>query len=176
MQSWPVKPLLVTMLLFAAGGVRASSLLELLNEASPQPQSTVVLRQIERKSPPQTAPSQPLLSYPAPSFSQAQAAELLRLSPSMIGIGTPLPALHPEAGEITSAIPRGQHRMPQMIRGGETGTVPPRQVSAPRPSQPEAAAPKERRPQARPEPEPENTAAVEPPAPPPVGEPVGHPE
>ncbi|WP_404933440.1 hypothetical protein [Nitratireductor sp. L15S-10] len=178
MQPWLVKPLLVIMLLVLAGGTHATSLLQLTGEASQHQTSTVTLHEYEQQNPAPPALLEVPLSYPAPSLNPSLSAEKLRLSPSILGIGTALPDMHPEAGETTSAIPHAARRMPQIIRGGETATTPPRQATAPQPTPAEPAAQTEHKPASRPKPEPESTAAAKPPAsaPPPSGGPVGQPE
>ncbi|WP_295814649.1 hypothetical protein [uncultured Nitratireductor sp.] len=177
MQPRLLKPLLVAMLLVAAGGGHASSLLELEADAPQSAQSTVVLEEFERKPTREAGPHEPPLAYPAPSFSRVREAEVLRLSPSMVGIGTPLPSLHSASRETTSAISRHPQRLPQVIRGGETGVAAPRQEMAPRQSQSVAAAPSKRKSETRPRPGPQSPAAAQPPpAPQPSGLPVGRPE
>ncbi|MCC5778304.1 hypothetical protein H7H48_04525 [Nitratireductor sp. B36] len=179
MQSWPIKPLLVSMLLVLAGGTKATSLLELTGRSAEHPTSTVTLEEFQRKTPDRPVLLEAPLSYPAPSLGPSFSAEKLRLSPSIVGIGTALPDMHPEAGETTSAIPHAPRRMPQIIRGGETGSAPPREVAAPyQATSPEPVSRPDRKPASRPHPENESSAAAKPPAsaPPPSRAPVGQPE
>ncbi|MFC5584100.1 hypothetical protein ACFPOD_03180 [Nitratireductor kimnyeongensis] len=178
MQPWLIKPLLVIMLLAFAGGTKATSLLELTAKPPQHATSTVTLQEYRQETLDRPAMLEVPLSYPAPSLNPSQSVEKLRLSPSMVGIGTALPDMHPETGETTSAIPHAPRRIPQIIRGGETVTPPPRQATAPQPTPAEPAVQTEHQPASRPKPEPDSSAAATAPAsaPRPSGGPVGQPE
>ncbi|MDV2967057.1 hypothetical protein RZ532_13790 [Nitratireductor aquimarinus] len=178
MRSGLVKPLLVTMLLVAAGDVRASSLLELKSEDHLHQHSTIALKELalEERQP---APDTPPLSYPGPALSAMPEIAPHHLSPSMVDIGAPAHSLGPATGETTSSIPQRPRQLPRVIRGGETGPAAPRSASAPPTTEQATPAAPERRHKAkrRAGTKADNGPAAAPPsAAPPSGQPLGRPE